>query len=180
MTDYASLTVAQLKEQLKAKGLALDGKKADLVQRLVDLDAGEAQTEPAKEEPKEEPTKEEAPKQTEEKKEAPADENGAKTEEKVEDKKPKELSPEERKQLAVDLITKKIKRAEKFGDEQLAQAARKDLARVEKFGVDPGTALAREIGLVDKQVNSGLGNFRRRKGKGHRNKSKGKKGKVGK
>lgn len=182
MSDYASLTVAQLKDQLKAKGLALDGKKADLVQRLEELDSGAAQPaaqpeEPVAEPAAEEPAKEEvtAPETTE----PTTGENGAKPEEQAEESKPKELTPEDRKKLAVDLLTKKIQRAEKFGDEQLAQAARKDLARVEKFGVDPGTALAKEIGLVDKKVHTGLGNFKR-KGNFRRNKHKGKKGKVGK
>lgn len=178
MSDYASLTVAQLKEQLKNKGLALDGKKADLVQRLEELDSGapeQTKTEESApageaEEPKQEATKTE---------EVPASENGAKAEEKPEEEKPKELTPEERKQLAVDLLTKKIQRAEKFGDEQLAEAARKDLNRVEKFGVDPGTALAKEIGLVDKSIHLGLGNFKKHRGN-RKNKKGGNKGRVGK
>ncbi|GEQ71065.1 hypothetical protein JCM33374_g4746 [Metschnikowia sp. JCM 33374] len=76
----------------------------------------------------------------------------------VEEKKPekKVLSPEERKQLAVELLTKKIQRAEKFGDEASATAAKKDLARVEKFGVDPSTALGKEISALGKDVNSEL------------------------
>lgn len=176
MTDYASLTVAQLKEQLKAKGLALDGKKADLVQRLADLDSGESK--PAAETETEqapEAAKEEAPKEETKTESEPVTENGAESTEKTEEKeKPKQLSPEERKQLAVELLQKKIQRAEKFGDEQLAQAARKDLARVEKFGVDPGTALAKEIGLVDKKVNSGLGDFKRNRGNKNRNRNKNK------
>lgn len=181
MSDYASLTVAQLKEQLKAKGLALDGKKADLVQRLEELDFNAP--EPAKtEESAPAPQAEEPKQETTETTQPTTSENGDQLQPLEESKKPKELTPEERKQLAVDLLTKKIQRAEKFGDEQLAEAARKDLSRVEKFGVDPGTALAKEIGLVDKQVNLGLGHFK--KHRGFKNKNKGKKnrnkGKVGK
>lgn len=65
-----------------------------------------------------------------------------------EEEKPKELSPEERKAAAIDLLEKKIARAKKFNDEEAQQSAEKDLARVRKFGVDPDTALAREIGLT--------------------------------
>lgn len=165
MSDYASLTVAQLKEQLKTKGLATDGKKAELVQRLTDSDSAEV----AEPEKAEEPVAE--PQATGESAEAgEAAETGAAGEsaEAVEaetaaepaaepvEAKPKTLSPEERKQLAVELLNKKIKRAEKFGDEALAQAARKDLARVEKFGVDAGTALAKEIGYLDRSINGEL------------------------
>ncbi|HII19469.1 MAG TPA: hypothetical protein HA311_08925 [Candidatus Poseidoniaceae archaeon] len=32
--DYASMTVAELKDELKAKGLPVSGKKAELVERL--------------------------------------------------------------------------------------------------------------------------------------------------
>ena len=39
MSDYSSQTVASLKEVLKSRGLAVDGKKADLVQRLTEHDA---------------------------------------------------------------------------------------------------------------------------------------------
>jgi large subunit ribosomal protein L32e len=35
--DYESMTVAQLKELLKEQGLPVSGKKADLIQRLVDV-----------------------------------------------------------------------------------------------------------------------------------------------
>ncbi|KAF7999085.1 hypothetical protein HF325_006617 [Metschnikowia pulcherrima] len=84
MSQYASLTVAQLKDALKEKNLPTDGKKAE---------------------------------------------------------------------------------AEKFGDEALATAAKKDLARVEKFGVDPSTALGKEIGDLSKDVNSELGNGKFKKGK---------------
>lgn len=170
MSDYSSFTVAQLKEALKEKGLPVDGKKADLLQRLLDnvkqeapaggeLDDEEEEVEaPKAAEPESvpEPVPESAAAPTEEAK----PENGASTEEvpaeKEEKPKPKVLTPEERKQLAVELLTKKVKRAEKFGDEAAAEAARKDLARVEKFGVELGTGLAREIGILDKNFNQGL------------------------
>lgn len=164
MTDYASLTVAQLKEVLKGKGLPVDGKKADLVARLT---AAEGELD----EPKPEPAAEAEP--------AAPETNGAEKEEPKEEAveapaapaeaapKKAALTPEEHKQMAVELLTKKIKRAEKFGDEALAQAAKKDLARVEKFGVDAGTALAKEIGLLHRTVHSelGLGKVAKRKAK---------------
>lgn len=163
MTEYASLTVASLKELLKGKGLPVDGKKADLVARLTEADgaSGELDEPEAEEKPEAEPeaaaeTKEDAAEAPEE---APAP---AAEPEKKEPK--KTLTPEERKQMAVDLLTKKIKRAEKFGDDALAQAAKKDLARVEKFGVDPSTALAKEIGSLHREVNSELGIKPKKKG----------------
>lgn len=175
MADYNSHTVPQLKEILKERGLSTDGKKADLVARLTESDSTgtngstgvdttngdkpDAEPQPETTEPsgQSEPKGESEPSQQPEKSANTDDgEAGSSETAAVEDNKPKVLSPEERKQLAVDLLNKKIQRAEKFGDEASAEAARKDLARVEKFGVEPGTALAREIGLVDKSFNNGL------------------------
>ncbi|ABN66152.1 predicted protein, partial [Scheffersomyces stipitis CBS 6054] len=144
MSEYNSNTVAQLKDLLKERGLTTDGKKADLVNRLIEADS----------------TKQEEPEVAEAEPEAVvapiAAENEA-TEVIAEDSAPvadedatltpKVLSAEERKQLAIELLNKKVQRAVKFGDESAAEAARKDLVRVEKFGVELGTALAREIGL---------------------------------
>lgn len=156
MAEYASQTVAQLKVLLTERGLATDGKKADLVQRLSENDA---HTEETPSEPVSEPAvSAPAPVANEEPAKAveAVSETVEEPEKKEEKPQPKVLSPEERKQLAVDLLTKKLKRAEKFGDEAGAEAARKDLKRVDKFGVELGTALAREIGLVDKSLSNGL------------------------
>lgn len=155
MSEYANQTVAQLKEILKAKGLSTDGKKADLVLRLQESDASApapaaepaAEPEAAPVEPKEPVSKPEA--STEEPKEEPKEEKEEVKEE------PKVLSAEERKRLAVELLQKKIQRATKFGDDAAAETAKKDLARVEKFGVEVGTALAKEIGLVDTSLGNG-------------------------
>ena len=136
MSDYSTQTVAQLKEILKGKGLSIEGKKADLVQRLHEHDTQQQQEEP----------------------------------------KPKQLSPEERKQLAIELLTKKVQRAEKFGDEQAANDAKKDLTRVEKFGVELGTALAREIGLVDNSLSNKKFNHHKRNNKRGFKGNKGRKG----
>ncbi|CAH2351013.1 protein Tho1p [[Candida] railenensis] len=179
MADYASQTVAQLKEILKSKGLSLDGKKADLVQRL--QEAEEATEVPAAAsasngaesettgvevpaaisapEPSAAEVVAAAPASTEgDAASAAADAADSEGAAKVEEK-PKPLTADERKQLAVELLEKKVQRAIKFGDEQAAEAAKKDLARVEKFGVELGTALAREIGLVDKSLGNGFKKF---------------------
>ncbi|WPK26870.1 hypothetical protein PUMCH_004235 [Australozyma saopauloensis] len=187
MSELSALTVAQLKEALKEKGLSVDGKKADLVARLTEAQESTNELDEVEEEkaPQEE-AKDDAPEaevpaiaaeKAAEPEQAAAAEPAAETE-KEEKPEKKVLTPEERKQMAVDLLTKKIKRAEKFGDEAAATAAKKDLARVEKFGVDPSTALAKEIGALNRDVNTELSNkkFRRGNGKG---KGKGK-GKVSK
>lgn len=164
MSDYSSQTVPQLKELLKAKGLATDGKKADLVQRLAEADQA-AETKPS-EQPVEPTTAELVPQDNDDNNNLTVVQPGETPKESApaeEDAKPKVLTSEERKILAIELLTKKIKRAEKFGDDTSAETAKKDLARVEKFGVELGTALAREIGIVDKNFNHGLDDRRRRK-----------------
>lgn len=173
--DYASQTVPQLKEILKERGLPLDGKKADLVARLNESDSPATASAPGAAESTEntEVVAEPAPKTSvsaETADEPAATEAETATESTTTDaeakpEKPKVLTAEERKQLAVELLTKKIKRAEKFGDEASAEAAKKDLARVEKFGVEAGTALAKEIGMVDRSFNNGLGDGKFKKSK---------------
>ncbi|OBA23557.1 hypothetical protein METBIDRAFT_64421 [Metschnikowia bicuspidata var. bicuspidata NRRL YB-4993] len=173
MSQYASLTVAQLKDALKEKNLPTDGKKADLVARLEEAAPATEEAEPNTQENVEE-------QQPQQETSAPA-EAGAEAEiAEAEDEKPngseekkpekKVLTPEERKALAVDLLTKKIRRAEKFGDEASATAAKQDMARVEKFGVDPSTALGKEIGALDRDMNSELATrkARRSEKKGNR------------
>lgn len=165
MSQYASFTVAQLKDALKEKNLSTEGKKADLLARLTEA---ETTTEPVDETPQENvQTEEPQPLATETttETEKPAETTESENVEAIEEKKPEKkiLTPEERKALAVDLLTKKIQRAEKFGDEAGATAAKKDLARVEKFGVDPSTALGKEIGSLDKEVNSELATRRQRR-----------------
>ncbi|CAI5758282.1 unnamed protein product [Candida verbasci] len=158
--DYSTQTVAQLKDILKSKGLSTEGKKADLVARLNEQEQPvqeEIKEDPKTEEPENEQSKPEQestltviqPQPKEETKEEPKEE-------------PKKLTPEERKTLAIELLNKKIQRAEKFNDEEAVNQAKKDLIRVEKFGVELGTSLARELGLVNNQLKDG---FRNNKGK---------------
>lgn len=181
--DYSTLKVAQLKEQAKARGLSVGGSKQELINRLKEADSkGElddeeekkpeeaakpelAQPEPQTEAVKEQPEAEQKPEAQTEQKEANGQPEGEKQPEKPVKK---ELSPDELKQLAVEHLTTKIKRAEKFGDETLAEAARRDLRRVEKFGVDKGTALARELtGQPDRPLGS-----KKRSRKGGKNRVK--------
>ena len=42
MTDYESLTVADLKDVLRERGLPVSGKKAELIARLEEHDSSEA------------------------------------------------------------------------------------------------------------------------------------------
>lgn len=189
MVDYSSQTVAQLKEILKERGLSTEGKKADLVSRLTEADSANPTTNaavtPAEPVSAAEPVTQstiaaEGVPATEiksnEQVDATADSTtdaAATTETKEEKEPPKVLTPEERKSLAVELLNKKIARAEKFGDEAAAEQARKDLNRVSKFGVELGTSLAREIGLVDNKLDDrkSHGRFRGKKfggGKHHR------------
>lgn len=184
MADYASQTVAQLKEILKTKGLSVDGKKADLVQRLQESEATTlevaaeepaapvvASTEPVAEAPAVSEAPVSAAAEVVEAEAAPA------SEEPVVEEPPKVLTADERKQLAVELLQKKISRAQKFGDEEAAVSAKKDLARVEKFGVELGTALAREIGLVDTSLSNGFkkfNKFRKNFKPNHKNKNRNK------
>lgn len=171
MSDYSTQTVAQLKELLKGKGLSTDGKKADLVQRLVEAGTSApaevekpVETEPVVAEEVAAPVVTEEPTLT--------------VVEPVAKEEPKVLTAEERKQLAVELLQKKVQRAIKYGDEAAAEAAKKDLARVEKFGVELGTALAAEIGLVDQSL--GHGYKKKFDKKGGKDKNGGKKNKVSK
>ncbi|RLV90612.1 Protein THO1 [Spathaspora sp. JA1] len=169
MTDYTTQTVAQLKELLKGKGLPTDGKKADLVSRLTEADE-QQQPEQQQSQGENESVVEDTTQTTVSEQVStdgasssagadvgPEEESTLTVIQPVEKEQPKVLTAEERKSLAVELLKKKVSRAEKFGDEAGAEAARKDLIRVEKFGVELGTALAREIGLVDKSLGSGSG-----------------------
>ncbi|KGR11746.1 hypothetical protein MG5_02293 [Candida albicans P57072] len=188
MSDYSTQTVAQLKEILKGKGLSIEGKKADLVQRLHEHDTQQQQQPPQQQQQPEPEVAEQQPEQPETKLEGKTQENEStltviqpkeqqqQQQQQQEEPKPKQLSPEERKQLAIELLTKKVQRAEKFGDEQAANDAKKDLARVEKFGVELGTALAREIGLVDNSLSNKKFNHYKRNNKRGFKGNKGRKG----
>lgn len=175
-SELSTKTVVELKLLLKENGLSTDGKKVELVQRLQEFQdqntpvaaTTTAAAAPESEQQQEQQSEESKPiteegetgqQQEEEEEEGEKSNSNEGAEESTltviqpqPKEEPKQLSAEERKELAISLLEKKIKRAEKFGDEQAANDARKDLKRVEKFGVELGTALAREIGLVDKTL----------------------------
>lgn len=171
-SELSTKTVVELKLLLKENGLSTDGKKVELVQRLQEFQdqntpvattttaaAAAPESEQQSEESKPITEEGETGQQQEEEEEGEKSNSNEGAEESTltviqpqPKEEPKQLSAEERKELAISLLEKKIKRAEKFGDEQAANDARKDLKRVEKFGVELGTALAREIGLVDKTL----------------------------
>ena len=211
MTDYAKSTVVQLKEQLQARGLSLDGLKGDLVKRLQESDAASASiptpaptraapisalvdptpaepvapapvapvaapaepvapvaaepvapaaTEPVATEPvvAAPPTTEPivaAPSTTEPIDTAPATTEPVVTIDTpapVPEPKP-ELTKEEIAKMALDLLSKKIHRAKKFGLEQAdIDDLERSVARIEKFGLDLTSPLAVELGLVKKPL----------------------------
>lgn len=166
---YSDQTVAQLKEELTKRELSTTGVKSVLIARLEEDDSKkndieEPKEEELKEEPKEE-TKIEEPEET-----TTTGETTETTKIEEPESKPKsikEFTPEERKALAVEFLNKKIERAKKFGTDDDIESIEKDLKRVEKFGVELGTSLAKEIGLTNKET---LDGGRRKFRGGHRGK----------
>lgn len=73
------------------------------------------------------------------------DTNNVATEKKVVEEPP---NPETLKAAAVELLTMKINRAQKFGEEEQVSILKANLTRVEKFGVELDSALARELGFA--------------------------------
>ncbi|KAH3666959.1 hypothetical protein OGAPHI_003409 [Ogataea philodendri] len=165
MAGYSSQTVPQLKEVLKQRGLSTNGVKADLIARLEESDKIEAQldAEDGGEQKKVEPEPVQEPASTAEvtneeksavaEKPVPVVETESKNEsvEKEAETAPKEekkpISPEELKQAAVELLTKKIARAKKFGNEDEVPQLEASLRRIDKFGLSLDSALARDLGF---------------------------------
>ena len=164
---------AKLQELLTARGLPVDGTKEVLIERLEESDkiaaeldqddddgedtsaagagptaaaSAEVVAEPAAEEKKAEDA---APVEAAETPAAAGEavQEEKKPEEKEEEKKP-EVTPETLKAAAVEHLTKKIARAQKFGEDQQATTLQADLARIEKFGLALDSAIARELGLA--------------------------------
>lgn len=61
---------------------------------------------------------------------------------------PEPPTPETLKASAVELLNRKIARAQKFGEDDQVALLKANLARVEKFGVELDSALARELGFA--------------------------------
>ncbi|KAL6940612.1 hypothetical protein ACO0QE_004522 [Hanseniaspora vineae] len=85
------------------------------------------------------------------------------------------FSKEELKAKAVELLNVKIKRATKFGELEEADRLSKDLKRIEKFGFDPTTSIAKDLGLFkrDRATVERSGNGRVKKNNNHRRGSNG-------
>lgn len=164
MTKYSGLLKAKLQELLTARGLPVDGTKEVLIERLEESDkiaaeldqdddddgeeapaaAAEPAAAPAVEEKKPEGT---APVEAAETP-ATADETPKKEEKEEEEEKKAEVTPETLKAAAIEHLTRKIARAQKFGEDQQATTLQADLARIEKFGLALDSAIARELGLA--------------------------------
>lgn len=143
--SYASKTVAQLKELLKAKGLPINGVKLDLVKRLEESEKENGVEESTKEKSAEDSTDE----PVEEKKEEPEEKKEEK-QEPQEEEKPKEpvaeKTPEELASESIALLEKKIQRAKRFGgDEQVIEDIERQIKRIKKFGVSRDSDIALEV-----------------------------------
>lgn len=199
MTTYKTLTVAQLKDLLKKRDLPVQGLKNELVERLEENDTAGKEGEvgdQAEEEVKEEAQLQETPvvnsvqepsvAAEEEEKQGQEQNQGQKQEqervqvqeetqhakqEQQQEKTSEQLSPEEMKKMALELLNKKLHRAKKFGQDQTQiDSISKLIVRVEKFGLDLQTALARELGVVkDEPVkNSNVNNKKSNKNNRYR------------
>lgn len=78
----------------------------------------------------------------------PSTETPAENAEKKEEETKQEVTPETLKAAAIEHLTKKIARAQKFGEDQQASTLQAELARIEKFGVALDSAIARELGFA--------------------------------
>lgn len=159
---------AKLQELLTARGLPVDGTKEVLIERLEESDkiaaeldqddddgeeapaapsaaAAAAAAEPAVAPAVEEKKPEDAA--PVEAAETPAAAGEAAKKEEEEEKKA-EVTPETLKAAAIEHLTRKIARAQKFGEDQQVTTLQADLARIEKFGLALDSAIARELGLA--------------------------------
>lgn len=173
---YSDQTVAQLKEELTKRELSTTGVKSVLIARLEEDDSktntveAEPEVEQESESTKvEESITEDAPVETTEDVK-PSEEKKEEEDQEPKPKSIKEFTPEERKALAIEFLNKKITRAKKFGTDDDIEAIEKDLKRVEKFGVELGTSLAKEIGLTKKETLDGGFSGRKKFRGGHRGK----------
>ncbi|AWU76398.1 uncharacterized protein C5L36_0C03380 [Pichia kudriavzevii] len=144
MTKYATLLKGKLQELLAERGLPTDGTKDVLVERLEESDKIAAELDQDLEEP------------------VANSSQGATTDKNVEDQTVPTTNDatvtdatttptavgdatESLQARAVKLLEGKIARVRRFGDESSAVALQKQLARVVRFGVTPGSALALEV-----------------------------------
>ncbi|VUG19372.1 THO1 [Brettanomyces bruxellensis] len=170
-SSYSSSTVVQLKELLKSRGLPMNGVKADLIARLEESDKIDAELD--EQEEKEHTDDEKKPETVES---APSTapvvtappQNAATTPIEQAEQKPKEsvatptkpasqeakpkpvekkiVSLDQLKDEALNMLKKKIARAERFGSEADVKPLKTMLNRIQKFGVSPDSAIAHELG----------------------------------
>lgn len=163
MSDYSSHTVVQLRELLRQRDLSPQGLKNELVQRLEQSDRA-AESSPAQESGEvSEQKQKEVPEQKQEEQAAEGETGAAGNAETAEGEAsasapvaepasahtPAAQPEPDVKQMAIDLLHKKLHRARKFGQEQeQIDALQKQLVRIEKFGLDKSMPLAQELGVV--------------------------------
>ncbi len=174
-SNYSSSTVVQLKELLKSRGLPVNGVKADLISRLEESDKIDAELDQQEEkeqtdvEKKPEDSKPvssaipvvsevPAPPQTvsttvasgaakpEEGAAVPAAPAQHEAEPNGKPKEKKIVTLDQLKDEAVEMLTKKIARAERFSSEDEVKPLKTMLSRIQKFGVSPESAIAHELG----------------------------------
>lgn len=169
MADYSKLTVAQLRDMLRDKNLSTQGLKNELIERIEKDDSGVVQAAEATEASAagltdtlntenhfaavEEEKTETAEADTADVDVSASEAIATETLVAVEEPKPVELvkilSQEEIKTMGLELLNKKLHRAKKFGqDQDEIDSLERLITRVEKFGVDLHTTLAKELGLV--------------------------------
>ncbi|CCK72772.1 Tho1p KNAG_0L01520 [Huiozyma naganishii CBS 8797] len=165
MGDYVRQTVVQLKQLLSERGLPTDGLKHALIARLEENDENAKKQAPAATEPEKveavpaavepeqvAPVVQEPPAVAQETAVEVAVPSGPTTtvSEAAKKETPQQMPPPEQiKKMALDLLNKKLYRAEKFGaDETQAAELKRLINRVEKFGLDKQNPLMVELGLV--------------------------------
>ncbi|KAF6010301.1 hypothetical protein HII12_003008 [Brettanomyces bruxellensis] len=141
-SSYSSSTVVQLKELLKSRGLPMNGVKADLIARLEESDKIDAELD--EQEEKEHTDDEKKP-------ETPKESVATPTKPASQEAKPKPVekkivSLDQLKDEALNMLKKKIARAERFGSEADVKPLKTMLNRIQKFGVSPDSAIAHELG----------------------------------
>lgn len=117
MMDFKSLKVAELKEELKKRGLAVSGKKAELVSRLEEYETNEGaatgdrevekQESPAEAKQQQQEEEEKQVEEEEEKQQQQEEEEEEKQEEEEEEKQQQQQQQEEKQQQQANKETKK-------------------------------------------------------------------------
>ena len=154
MTKYATLLKGKLQELLAERGLPTDGTKDVLVERLEESDKIAAELDQDLEEPVANSSQGATTDKNVEDQTVPTTNDATVTDATVTDATVTDATTtptavgdatESLQARAVKLLEGKIARVRRFGDESSAVALQKQLARVVRFGVTPGSALALEV-----------------------------------